>query len=107
VMGPLPLKTAAVEVGFGEATEEVLARANKAIRELEQGGGVLVLTDLYGATPSNLAGKLANVGCRIRRVSGLNLPMLLRVMNYPEQDIDELVGTATSGARNGVVVDHG
>ena len=107
VLGPLPLKTAAVEVGFGEATDAALIRANAAIRELEQGEGVLVLTDLYGATPSNLAGKLANVGCRIRRVSGLSLPMLLRVMNYPEQPIDELVGTATAGARNGVVVDHG
>lgn len=107
VLGPLPLKTAAVEAGFGEEVEQVLARANGAIRELEQGAGVLVLTDLYGATPSNIAARLANLGCRIRRVSGLSLPMLLRVMNYPEQNLDELVGIATAGARNGVVVDHG
>ena len=46
--------------------------------------GVLVLTDLYGASPSNLAARLARLGTPVRRVSALNLPMLLRVMNYPE-----------------------
>ncbi|AVP95966.1 PTS fructose IIA subunit family protein [Ahniella affigens] len=107
VLGPLPLKTAAVEVGFGEPVDQALARASAAVRDLEQGAGVLVLTDLYGATPSNIAAKLANLGCRIRRISGLNLPMLLRIMNYPEQSLDELISTATAGARNGVVVDHG
>lgn len=106
VMGPLPLRTAAVEAGFGEECDNVVRRAGAAIRELEQGAGVLVLTDLYGATPSNVAAKLANLGCRMRRVSGVNLPMLLRVMNYAEQDLDELVATATTGARNGVVIDH-
>lgn len=52
------------------------------MRELDTGAGVLVLTDVYGATPSNVAAKLANLGGRVRRVAGVNLPMLLRVMNY-------------------------
>jgi PTS system ascorbate-specific IIA component len=106
IVGPLPLKTAAIEAGFGEAPEQVLMRASAALRELEQGDGVLVLTDVYGATPSNVAAKLANLGGRVRRVAGANLPMLLRIMNYPEQSLDELVNTATAGARNGVIVDH-
>ncbi|MBK6436419.1 MAG: PTS sugar transporter subunit IIA [Rhodanobacteraceae bacterium] len=106
IVGPLPLKTAAVEAGFGEGPEQVLIRASAAMRELETGAGVLVLTDVYGATPSNVAAKLANLGGRVRRVAGVNLPMLLRVMNYPEQPLDELVNTATAGARNGVIVDH-
>lgn len=106
ILGPLPLKTAAIEAGFGEAPEQVLMRAAAALRELEQGAGVLVLTDVYGATPSNVAAKLANLGGRVRRVAGANLPMLLRVMNYPEQSLDDLVHTATAGARNGVIVDH-
>jgi PTS system ascorbate-specific IIA component len=106
IVGPLPLKTAAIESGFGEAPEQVLIRASAALRELEQGAGVLVLTDVYGATPSNVAAKLANLGGRVRRVAGASLPMLLRVMNYPEQSLDDLVNTATAGARNGVIVDH-
>ena len=106
ILGPLPLKTAAIEAGFGEPPEQVLMRASAALRELEQGAGVLVLTDVYGATPSNVAAKLANLGGRVRRVAGANLPMLLRVMNYPEQSLDDLVQTATAGARNGVIVDH-
>lgn len=106
IVGPLPLKTAAIEAGFGEAPEQVLIRASAALRELEQGAGVLVLTDVYGATPSNVAAKLANLGGRVRRVAGASLPMLLRVMNYPEQSLDDLVNTATAGARNGVIVDH-
>lgn len=106
IVGPLPLKTAAIEAGFGEPPEQVLIRASAALRELEQGAGVLVLTDVYGATPSNVAAKLANLGGRVRRVAGASLPMLLRVMNYPEQSLDDLVNTATAGARNGVIVDH-
>lgn len=106
IVGPLPLKTAAIEAGFGEAPEQVLIRASAALRELEQGAGVLVLTDVYGATPSNVAAKLANLGGRVRRVAGASLPMFLRVMNYPEQSLDDLVNTATAGARNGVIVDH-
>ena len=47
---------------------------------------MLVLTDLYGATPSNLAAKVARLGTPVRRVSALSLPMLLRVMNYAELD---------------------
>ena len=105
VFGPLPLKTAAIEAGFGEAPEQVLIRASAAVRELEQGAGVLVLTELYGATPSNVAAKLSNVGCRIRRVAGVSLPMLLRVMNYAEQGLDQLPATAAAGTRNGAIVD--
>jgi mannose PTS system EIIA component len=106
VIGPLPLKTAAVEAGFHEEPEQVYIRATAVIRELDQGGGILILTDLYGATPSNVAARLVNLGCSARRVAGVNLPMLLRVMNYSEQNLDELVATATTGARNGVVIDH-
>ena len=66
---------------------------------------MLVLTDLYGASPSNLAGRLARLGTPVRRVSALSLPMLLRVMNYSEQGLDELPAIAAAGARNGVIHD--
>ena len=67
--------------------------------------GVLLLTDVYGATPSNLAAAAAKLGTRVHRVSGLSLPMLLRVMNYADLELDELPAVATAGARNGVILD--
>ncbi len=105
VVGPLPLSTAAVEYANGGDPVEFLHRAARQMRELDRGEGVLLLADLYGATPSNIAFQLTQQGTRVRRVAGLNLPMLLRVMNYPEQALDELVLTAAGGARNGVIVD--
>ena len=66
---------------------------------------MLVLTDLYGATPSNIAAKLSRLGTPVRRVSALSLPMLLRVMNYADLPLDELPAVAAAGARNGVIHD--
>ena len=64
-----------------------------------------MLTDLYGATPSNIAARLARLGTPVRRVSALSLPMLLRVMNYADLDLDELPAVAAAGARNGAITD--
>ena len=66
---------------------------------------MLILTDIYGASPARMAAKLAQLGTPVRRVSGLSLPMLLRAMNYPEQSLDELARIAAQGARNGIVLD--
>jgi PTS system ascorbate-specific IIA component len=101
----LPLKTEAFEVPFDGDPEQLLPQASAALRRVDGGEGVLVLTDLYGATPSNLAAMLARIGTPVRRVSALNLPMLLRVMNYAELGLDELPAVAAAGARNGVVHD--
>ena len=101
----LPLKTEAFEVPFDADLDALLPAASAAMRRVEGEGGVLILTDLYGASPSNLAGKLARLGTPTRRVSGLSLAMLLRVMNYPEQGLDQLPATAAAGARNGVIID--
>ena len=101
----LPLKTEAFEVPFDADPDALLPQASAALRRVDGGHGVLVLTDLYGATPSNLAGKLARIGTPVRRVSALSLPMLLRVMNYAEMDLEELPNVAAAGARNGVIHD--
>lgn len=101
----LPLKTEAFEVPFDADLDALLPQASAALRRVESEAGVLVLTDLYGASPSNLAAQLARLGTPVRRVSSLNLPMLLRVMNYPEQGLDQLPATAAAGARNGAIID--
>ena len=101
----LPLRTEAFEVPLDADFETLLPQASSALRRVDSGEGVLVLTDLYGASPSNLAAKLARLGTPVRRVSALSLPMLLRVMNYPEQGLDQLPATAAAGTRNGAIVD--
>ena len=103
----LPLKVEAFELGFDADPEAELPRASAALRRVDGGDGVLLLTDLFGASPSNLAGRLARLGTPARRVSGLSLPMLLRVMNYSELPLDELPAIAAAGARNGVIHDDG
>ncbi|WP_445392206.1 PTS sugar transporter subunit IIA [Stenotrophomonas muris] len=101
----LPLKTEAFEVPFDADMDALLPLASAALRRVDSGEGVLILTDLYGASPANLAGQLARLGTPVRRVSALSLPMLLRVMNYPEQGLDQLPPTAAAGTRNGAIVD--
>ena len=101
----LPLKTEAFEVPFDADLDALLPLASAALRRVDNGEGVLILTDLYGASPANLAGQLSRLGTPVRRVSALSLPMLLRVMNYPEQGLDQLPATAAAGTRNGAIVD--
>ena len=105
LMQQLPLKVEAFEVPFEGDPDALLPQASAMLRRVDGGDGVLVLTDLYGATPSNLAAKLARIGTPVRRVSALSLPMLLRVMNYAELELDELPAVAAAGARNGVIHD--
>jgi PTS system mannose-specific IIA component len=101
----LPLQTEAFEVPFDGDLDALLPQASAALRRVDGGHGVLVLTDLYGATPSNLAARLARLGTPVRRVSALSLPMLLRVMNYADLALDELPAVAAAGARNGAITD--
>ena len=101
----LPLKTEAFDVPLDADLDTLLPLASAALRRVDGGEGVLVLTDLYGASPSNLAAQLSRLGTPVRRVSALSLPMLLRVMNYAEQGLDQLPATAAAGSRNGAIVD--
>ena len=72
-----------------------------AIDDQEQGQGVLVLTDIFGATPDNLARHFAS-DRNARVVSGINLPMLLCVLNYARQPLEQLSKTALEGGRSGI-----
>jgi len=101
----LPLPVEVVEVPFDGDPQALLPVASAALRRVDGGAGVLVLTDLYGASPSNLAVRLMHLGTPVRLVSGVNLPMLLRAMNYPELALDALADAAGAGARNSVIHD--
>ncbi|MEF2147441.1 PTS fructose IIA subunit family protein [Luteimonas sp. FXH3W] len=101
----LPLPVGAVEIGYDGTAEQMLPLASAAMRKVDQGDGVLLLVDLYGSTPSNVARQLQQISTRCRRVSALNLPMLLRVLNYPELDLEGLQAMAAQGGRIGIVLD--
>jgi mannose PTS system EIIA component len=105
ILGRLALPVEAHAIPPGTDAEAALRDTLAHVRRLDSGDGVLVLTDVYGATPSNVADRLAVSGLTIRRVSGVNLPMLLRVLNYAEQDLPELARTAAQGGRNGIKID--
>lgn len=106
VLGRLPLPLDVIEMDPAADPDDTLTVAAHHARDLDHGEGVLVLTDLYGATPCNVAQRLPSLGFNMHCVSGLNLPMLLRVLNYPEQSLDELAQTAASGGRGGIFIDH-
>src|SRR3569832_908086 len=71
------------------------------VRDHNHGDGVLVLSDKYGSTPSIIAARLA-ADVQVMVVCGVNLPMLVRVMNYPRLSLQDLADKAESGGRDGI-----
>ena len=103
MLGDLPLNAVALAIAQSTDPETTLQEARKLRHSLEHGEGVLVLTDMYGSTPSNIATRLLpDPGLRV--VSGINLPMLIRVLNYPDLELNELADKAVSGGRDGVLL---
>jgi PTS system ascorbate-specific IIA component len=94
-----------VDVQPNLSPEETLATARIAMEQLRhapQVQGVLVLTDIFGATPSNVAQKLID-GVGSRLVTGVNLPMLLRSLSYRHEPLEALVARAVTGGTQGVM----
>lgn len=102
MLGRCPLPLAVLPVSGDCDPDEVRKEARNIIETLDEGGGVLMLTDIYGSTASNVASSLVEVD-RVMMVSGINLPMLIRVMNYPNLSLPELTAKAVSGGRDGVI----
>jgi PTS system ascorbate-specific IIA component len=102
VLGVCPLSACVLSAPAGCDPEKIYTEAHAALNDLDSGDGVLVLTDLYGSTPSNIACKLQSRS-QVRVISGLNLPMLIRVLNYPGLELDALASKAITGGRDGVL----
>ncbi len=95
----------AIDVQPNLSPEETLAAARIALDQLTQPTqikGVLVLTDIFGATPSNVAQKLVD-GVTTRLITGVNLPMLLRSVSYRHEPLETLVSRAVIGGTQGVM----
>jgi len=80
----------------------LLPQARLLIKELDAGDGVLILTDMFGGTPCNIASKLVVPG-KIEAVAGVSLPMLIRVLNYRDRELQLIVTKAISGGCEGVM----
>ncbi len=101
VLGKRPLFLRQLGVTVHDDPEALLPVAEDLIRFLDQGDGVLVLTDIYGATPANVACKLLKPG-RIEGIAGVNLPMLIRALNYRNEPLASVMEKALAGATDGV-----
>lgn len=99
--GKLPLHACAISVDYHIDPEKLLPQLQQVAARMDKGNGVLVLTDILGATPSNIAQALQEDDS-ISIIAGLNLPMLMRVMSYPQLDLIQLAQKALSGGRDGV-----
>ena len=84
---------------------DILPMAQLLLKEVDEGDGVLILTDILGATPANLALKLLEPG-RVECVAGLSLPMLLRALTYRKTGMETLIQKAISGGHDGVINMH-
>ncbi|HEU4708318.1 MAG TPA: PTS fructose transporter subunit IIA [Methylophilaceae bacterium] len=102
VMGCRPPQLLQLSVGMHDDPVSMLPQAQQMISELDQGQGVLILSDIYGATPCNIVGKLLKPG-QVEGVAGVNLPMLVRVLTYRNGNLAPLVEKALSGGRDGVI----
>ena len=92
----------AIDVTADQDLAEVDALARTAIARLDDGDGVLVITDIKGGTPANCCNSLQNAG-HVEVIAGISLPMLLRAITYRRDTLDVVVEMALAGAQNGAV----
>ena len=101
VLGKRPLYLRQLGVTIHDDPDAILPVAEDLIRFLDQGAGVLVFTDIYGATPSNIAARILTPG-RVEGLAGVNLPMLIRALTYRDEPLEVLIDKALSGGVEGV-----
>ncbi|NOT19623.1 MAG: PTS fructose transporter subunit IIA [Sideroxydans sp.] len=105
VLGEIPPYLKVLSVYADDDPQQKLAEGHALIQSLNKGKGVLILADIYGATPSNVARQLC-VSEHIMGVAGVNLPMLLRVVCHPNISMPELADIALNGGRECIVAMH-
>jgi PTS system ascorbate-specific IIA component len=102
VLGSRPLQLLQIGVTIHDDPQQLLPQARKLVKQLDQGQGVLVFTDVYGATPANIAAHLLVPG-RVEGVAGVSLPMLVRALTYRNEPLEVMVVKAMSGGVEGVI----
>lgn len=102
VLNKRPLLLNQLGVSAQDDPLDLLPLARDLLQLVDGGQGVVVFTDIFGATPANLAMKLLEPG-RVEGVSGVNLPMLIRALTYRDRGMETLLTKSVSGARDGVI----
>ncbi|CAB3691135.1 PTS sugar transporter subunit IIA [Trinickia soli] len=101
IYGGLPARIGAIDVLPDSDPSEIVALAHSEIERLREENGALVLTDMFGATPANIASRLSALP-GVRVLAGVNLPMLVRGVCYRACELDTLVEKALAGATKGI-----
>ena len=91
-----------LKVTAQDEPEALLVRARELIERLDEGDGVLIMVDMFGATPGNVTAQLLAAG-KVEGISGASLPMLVRALTYRESPLAVVVDKAISGGCEGVV----
>ena len=102
VLGEAPRNLGVLSVMADDDPDHKLTEGEELLKELDSGSGVLILSDVFGATPSNIARKLCHAE-RVEGVAGVNLPMLLRVTCSSSKNLIELADIAVEGGRECIV----
>ena len=102
VLGRTLERTGHLSVSVKDDPEKVFAEALRLLKSLDDGTGVLVMTDMYGATPCNIASRLIEQG-NVEAVSGVSLPMLVRSLAYRDAPLTKVRDKAITGGTEGVV----
>ncbi|SFE72203.1 PTS sugar transporter subunit IIA [Nitrosomonas sp. Nm166] len=102
VVGMKPPQLIHLSVFPQDDPDIVLSRARALIKQLDGGDGVLILSDILGATPCNIASRLVQPG-KVECVTGVNLPMLVRVLTYRNEPLSVVLEKGLSGGQDGVV----
>ena len=102
ILGTSPKQVATLSVWRHDDPDDLVLRARELLETIDAGDGVLVLTDIFGATPGNVVSRLLQDG-HVEGVSGLSLPMLLRVVTGRNGSLSGAVQRAMTGGAEGVV----
>ncbi|UJO98977.1 MAG: PTS fructose transporter subunit IIA [Nitrosomonas sp.] len=102
VVGMKPPQLMYLGVFIQDDPDAVLIKARELIQQLDSGDGVLILNDMFGATPCNIASQLVQPG-KVACLSGANLPMLVRVLTYRHEPLPAVIEKGLSGGQRGVI----
>jgi PTS system ascorbate-specific IIA component len=102
VLGDKPLFLESLSIENDCAHESMFKQISERINLLDQGDGVLILTDIFGATPCNIITKIIKPG-KVSAIAGVNLSMLIRTINYRNEPFDSLISKAIQGAQDGII----
>lgn len=106
VFGAAPTNVMVLSVHATDSLERLEKEGRRIVDHLDDGSGVLLLADMFGATPSNIAARLCELP-NVAGIAGVNLPMLLRAIHNADKPLDQLVSMALDGGRDCIVpIDH-